>query len=362
MTAKTNHIALIPAYEPEPLLIGLVEKLAEKGFSIVVVDDGSGPDYRTVFESIAPFARVLTHPVNQGKGRALKTAFNYILQAYDDPSIVVTVDADGQHSVKDALMLCETAEKHPDSLVLGSRKMKGRIPLRSRFGNASTRLVYRLTTGLRVYDTQTGLRAFSLELIPRMLEIPGARYEYEMNVLLAFAKNHVPILEEEIETIYLDNNSASHFDAVRDSCRIYKEILKFSASSLAGFAVDYSLYSLLLFSGASLAAANVFARAVSASVNYTLNRKFVFRSKAGVARSAASYFLLAAGILAGNTCLLSLLVNTLGVHQLAAKLLTEIAFFIFSWFIQKFFVFRRKETYETCSAFPNPAHTADQLA
>ena len=172
-------------------------------------------------------------------GPPLKTGLAYIEKHCGPNSVIVTVDADGQHRANDAMKLCEVARKHPDTLVLGSRKFRGRIPLRSRFGNTVTRLVYRISTGLKVYDTQTGLRAFHKQLLPQMLEIPGARYEYEINVLLEMAKTGVPIMEEEIktgvpimeeeiETIYLDrDNSSSHFDTVRDSFRVYREILRF---------------------------------------------------------------------------------------------------------------------------------------
>ena len=95
---------------------------------------------------------------------------------------------------------------------------------------------------MKVHDTQTGLRAFRTELIPVLRDIPGERYEYEMNVLLRFARDKIRILEHEIETIYIDNNAQSHFDTVKDSVRIYKEIFKFSAFSFVGFLVDYSLY------------------------------------------------------------------------------------------------------------------------
>ncbi len=339
---RLEKIALIPAYEPEPLMNELLEKLSSSGFENVVVDDGSGAAYAEIFQKAAENAVVLTHPVNRGKGRALKTGLSYILEHFGPDVVVVTVDADGQHSPQDAARLCDIAAARPDTLVLGSRKLKGDIPLRSRVGNALTRLVYRLSTGLRVYDTQTGLRAFHAALLPKLLEIGGERYEYEMNVLLEFARNRIPILEEEIETIYIDNNSGSHFDTVRDSYRVYKEILKFSASSLAGFAVDYVLYCLLLLITGNISVSNIGARVVSASVNYTLNRKYVFKSSSGILRSASSYFLLAALILFGNTMVLGLLVNDLGVNRLIAKLITEILFFSVSWLVQKTVIFKEK--------------------
>jgi len=235
----SQNIALIPAYEPEETLLELIDALSEAGCNIVVVDDGSGPAYSVLFAQAREKAAVLTHKNNLGKGAALKTGLDYISRHCGPDSVIVTVDADGQHRAEDAMKISLTARCHPDTLVLGSRALAGDIPLRSRFGNTVTRFVYRLSTGLKVHDTQTGLRAFHRQLISVMLGISGDRYEYEMNVLLEFARRGIPIREEEIATIYIGGNSSSHFNTVRDSWKIYKEILRFSASSFAGFVVNY---------------------------------------------------------------------------------------------------------------------------
>lgn len=336
---QSKYVALIPAYQPTEILLGLVRKLAA-GFSVVLVDDGSGKAYESLFARCAAYARVLRHEANKGKGRALKTGLAYIRQNYGPDAVVVTLDADGQHRAADAA-LCRSAGQHPGVLFLGSRRMKGKVPLRSRFGNRVTRFVYRLSTGVSVYDTQTGLRAFGVCLIPLLLSVPGERYEYEMNVLLRCARDKIEIREQEIETIYIDNNAASHFDTLRDSARIYKEICKFSASSFLCFLLDYGLYSLLLLTG-SLPLANIGARVVSAGVNFAINRRFVFKKKEGAGRAAVQYFLLAAGILAGNTAVLALLVDWCGLHRLPAKIFTEILFFIFSWLVQRWVIFRKR--------------------
>ncbi len=339
---EQRRIALIPAYEPDNRFPELAKEVSLAGFQLIVVDDGSGSQYAELFQKVKQYAVVLTHSKNCGKGCALKTGLTYIQEHFSDDDTIVTMDSDGQHTVRDAHRLCSYAEKHPDSLVLGSRALKENVPLRSRFGNSVTRFVFRLTTGLSVHDTQTGLRAFGCELVPFLLSISGQRYEYEMNVLLACAKNQIPVDELEIETIYMDNNAGSHFDTVKDSFRVYKEILKFSASSFISFLVDYSLYSLLLILTGNLTASNIGARVVSATVNYTVNRKLVFQSKAGIARSAGQYFLLAAAILAGNTLVLHILSDGLGVNRYLAKLITELLFFTISWLIQHFIIFRRK--------------------
>ena len=348
MLQQYAKIALIPAFEPSDTLLTLVQELKDARFGIVVVDDGSGKTFRGIFAEVGRFAQVLSHDTNMGKGKALKTGLSFISRHCSESSVVVTLDADGQHSLPDALKVTDTAVNNPGSLVLGRRRFCGNVPVRSRFGNCVTRFVYRIATGSGVHDTQTGLRAFTSEMIPFMLNVSGERYEYEMNVLLKCSTKKIPIKEVEIATIYIDGNSGSHFNAVRDSLRIYREIFKFAASSLTGFAVDYGLYSVLLIftkslgPTVSLPLSNISARVVSASVNYFLNKRFVFKSEDSFAKTAAQYFALAGCILAGNTLLLSLLVNFTGINEYVAKVLTEMTFFFASWAVQKFVIFGKK--------------------
>ena len=337
-----NYVALIPAYKPSLQLLELLKSLSDSGFKTVIVNDGSGPDYEKLFIDCSRYAEILHHKKNRGKGSAIKTGLRYIYQTYRTDCIIVTVDADGQHLANDALRIAKAAEASPNSLVLGSRKLGKTVPLRSRFGNSITRFVFRLSTGCAVYDTQTGLRAFSGQMIPEMINIEGERYEYEMNVLLRLAKEKVKIVELEIETIYIDDNASSHFDAVKDSALIYKEILKFSAASLIGFFTDYIAYSLLLLLGFGLTLSNIIARILSASVNFTLNRKVVFKSEENILSAMLKYIILAICILAGNTFVLNILVNEIGIHSMIAKLITELFFFVISWVVQRTVVFKRR--------------------
>ncbi len=339
-------VALIPAYQPTEQLIPLLKEAKDKGFQIVVIDDGSSKSTNDIFISAARFGTVLRHMRNMGKGQAIKTGLSFIQNKYPAECTIVTLDADGQHRIADAQKICQIAQEHPGTLVLGSRKFKENVPLRSQFGNTVTRFIYHISTGQRVWDTQTGLRAFSAKMIPQLITVPGKRYEYEMNVLLTCSRTGIPVLEEQIQTIYIDGNASSHFDAVKDSWRVYKEILKFSAASLISFLVDYGLFSILtlLTSGlgniSSILVSNVGARIVSACVNYTLNRKLVFQSKACVVHSAVQYAVLAGAILAGNTIILGFLTDYLGINQYAAKLITELLFFSLSWFVQRMVIFR----------------------
>ena len=346
MNSCSKKIALVPAYKPGESMIGMLGELKAKGFETVVVDDGSGEGYYNIFEKAAELSIALAHNGNRGKGAALKTGLAFIKENFTPPYCVVTMDADGQHSVEDAERVCEKADGHRQSLILGCREFKGedvKVPKKSLFGNKITRTVFRLSSGVDVSDTQTGLRAFSDRHISRLLEISGERYEYEMNMLMVYAKEELPIEEVPIKTIYIDNNSSSHFDPIHDSARIYKEILKFSASSFLSFLLDYGLYCLFTLMTGSLLFSNISARIFSSAANFEMNRRLVFKSENSAAKSAVQYFALAAFILLFNTLLLDFLVSVTPLGRYAAKLITEMCMFALSWTVQKTMIFKRKD-------------------
>jgi len=228
-------VALIPAFKPDRLLLELVRDLRDGGFrSIIVVDDGSPPESAPVFDELAalPGCHLLRHEVNRGKGRALKTGLAHILERCPAVEGVVTVDADGQHRPADVVRVAESFLAAPGALVIGSRQFARDTPWRSRFGNQLTRRVFRWVAGVRLADTQSGLRCFSRALVPRLLALPGERYEYEMNVLAACPSLSVPLREVEIESVYLEGNRSSHFNPVLDSVRIYALLLRLALSDL----------------------------------------------------------------------------------------------------------------------------------
>lgn len=218
-----NKIVLIPSYEPDDKLIKLVSNIKE--LTIIVVNDGSSEKYNKIYDEVKKYAHVISYKENQGKGYALKQGFKYIKYNYKN-YIVVTMDSDGQHTISDALKLIDYVSKHKNVLCLGKRTWDKTTPLRSRIGNTLTRFIFKKTTKLDIYDTQTGLRAFSNELIDYMLSIKGNRYEYEMNMLLNLKNNNIEYKEIDIKTIYIDNNSMSHYSTFKDSLLIYKTIKK----------------------------------------------------------------------------------------------------------------------------------------
>jgi len=343
-------VVIIPAYEPDQKLIDLLKEIRSRtDYKVVIVNDGSSIDKNDVFSSAKEYGTVLAHKENRGKGRAIKTALEFIGKTLPGETGAVVADADGQHKVSDMIKICDGLKADQNNIVIGSRQFSGKVPFRSRFGNTITRHVFSAASGIKLNDTQTGLRAFSTALIPFLLRVKGERYEYEMNMLLECAENKVNITEIPIETVYLDHNASSHFRSVVDSARIYKEIIKFSCSSLLSFIIDFTLFSILIIltknlnESISITISNVTARVFSSSFNFYINKTYVFRSKENTLKAAVKYFGLAVCIMIGNTLILHVLYEYMIGSKLISKLITEIILFIISLTVQRLFVFKSKE-------------------
>lgn len=265
-------LVLVPAYEPDLRLVELVRQLVDAAphATVLVVDDGSGDAYAPVFEVTRQVgAVVLRFAVNRGKGAALKAGFGWAME-HRPGEPVVCADCDGQHRVSDILWVA--AAVSPATMVLGGRRFTGGVPARSRAGNGVSRLAFRALTGIAVHDTQTGLRAYPADLLPWLCDVPGDRFEYEFNMLLAARRAGVRIHEVEIETVYLDANASSHFRPVLDSLRVFAPVLRFAASSLAAASIDFAAVLALHAATGNLLAAVVAARVTSAAVNFRLNQ------------------------------------------------------------------------------------------
>lgn len=335
-------IILIPAYEPDRQLTALISSIqsAEPRATLVVVDDGSGPRYGEVFDGAALLGcHIFGYARNRGKGYALRAGFRFI-DGHFPGQAVVCADSDGQHRAEDILRVARTVEAASAAMVLGSRSFTGNVPARSRFGNAATRWLFRLATGERVPDTQTGLRGYPASMLPWLLTVRGDRYEYELNLLLEARQAGYAIRSVEIATVYLDHNSGSHFRPLADSVRIYGPLLKFLASSLTAFFVDTLVFLIMTLATDSLLFAVVGARAVSSAVNFAVNRRMVFAHcrDRPAAQAGLRYFSLVLVLLAANFGLVSAL-DALSVPALPAKILAEIALLAVSYAVQQRYLF-----------------------
>lgn len=337
-----NCIVLIPAYRPGAALVSLVEELRSKGAGeIVVVDDGSGAEYRRIFEALrlTEGVTVLSHAANSGKGAALKTGMRYILDQWPEAAGVLTADADGQHHAGDILRVRQTFLETPDSLVLGARAFEGPVPARSRFGNSATSLAMRLLLGRRLRDTQTGLRAIPAALIPALLRVHAHRYEFELEMLVAAKHLNTPIVETAIRTIYEDGNKSSHFNPLVDSMRIYFVLLRFSMISMATSAIDNAIFMLALWFTGGILVSQLLGRAMAVGFNYSVVRKAVFHSERGHAKVLPAYLSLV--VVSGSLSYGSIVLLSSRFHMpvVAAKIVAETALFFVNFAVQRDFVF-----------------------
>ena len=277
-----QKIALIPAYCPNNRMIDLVNELHQRNFSVVVIDDGSGSEYDAIFDAVTVCAEVKRYQPNRGKGEALKYGLRYIDRHFQPPYTVVTADADGQHRIEDIVKVSETATVHPDSLILGKRLLDRKAPIKSRIGNGISRVLFRLVTGRNIYETQTGLRAFSDQLLPSFLKLPGHRYEYEIDMMLA--ASDTPIIEVDIKTVYFDNNSESHFRPIEDTISLDKEFFRYKIPSLISGAAGLILFIILSLSTETWLFPCIASRLLTIIVKYVLNLIIPFSEKVPLPR------------------------------------------------------------------------------
>lgn len=362
MSDLSRISVVLPSLDPDEKLLAVVDGLLEYGFSdIILVNDGSKPENLHYFETAAehPQVRLLHHPVNRGKGAALKTAFTWFLENRPDAAGVVTVDGDNQHHPADtracALHMLETGR-----LTLGVRDFSlPDVPARSRAGNRITSAVFKIFVGMTISDTQTGLRAISRKDLELLNTVRGDRFEYETNMLLAMKDHGIPFDEVKIRTVYIEENKSSHFHPIRDSWRIYKLILarffRYLASSLGSFIIDISLYASLswllhsLLTGTVLTAVSTAgARIVSSLFNFFVNKKLVFNSTSSTGKAMLRYYALAIPIALVQFCLTDGVYHLFHIAEVQTFLRTVIytivmtVLFVASYLIQQRWVFATK--------------------
>jgi glycosyltransferase involved in cell wall biosynthesis len=338
---------IIPVLNPSSLLTGLVQDLSRAGFKhIVVIDDGSAEPFQSVFLALAQTgATVLKHVENWGKGAALKTGLGYAhAHGY---AAAVTVDADGQHSPVDVVRIAESVlSKAAPACVLGVRSFGGEVPLRSKLGNRLTQKLFGALSSLSVSDTQTGLRGFSGDLLPRLGTIHGDRYEFEMEMLLWLARERIPVTELPIETIYLDNNAHSHFRPLLDSFRIYWVLFRDLFVAISSFGIDIVLFSVFFATSGSVLGSTYLARVVSGAYNFLGNRHFVFRTTENqrFLKEAMQYVGLAILVASISGVLVSSLFQLASLGVTLCKVLVDLSMYGVSFLVRRHYIFAVRKT------------------
>jgi glycosyltransferase involved in cell wall biosynthesis len=338
-------VIIIPVYQPERALIGIIEKLIKNTLSpIILVDDGSSIEHRQTFELASASKRVtlLTHNINQGKGAALKTAFHYFIEHFrqENPG-VVTVDADGQHKTEDVMRVIASLKSHPDQMTLGSREFDEKVPFRSRFGNVMTKKIFELTIGHRISDTQTGLRAIPASLLQTLTQLSSNRYDFELEMLITAVGQKVTIQEIPIKTIYENNNESSHFNPLLDSFRVYFVFLRFATASIVATAIDYIVFMMAYLITGQIFLSESAARVVAGTYNFRFNKKMVFKSKSDWKNELLKYVTLVSILLLISYSLMISVINLYGFDVFWVKIIIAASLFIPSFYIQKLLVFKK---------------------
>lgn len=213
-----DTLILVPTYNNAGTLKNVLQRCLEQGLPVLVVDDGSTDDTGRILKEIPGQAGydgliVVTHPVNQGKGRALKTGFQEALKR--GYSYVITIDSDGQHFPEDIPVLL--AQKGEKTLVVGSRSQMGANGGGS-FANRFSNFWFRLYTGVNLPDTQTGYRLYPLKKLPS-LSILSSRYEAELALLVFSAWKGLELKPVPVRVSYPEDR-VSHFRPGKDFFRI----------------------------------------------------------------------------------------------------------------------------------------------
>lgn len=349
-------LIVIPSYEPDRRLLALLKDIKENGVGFVIlVDDGSGLEYADIFgeagDIMGDGGIILSHDANKGKGRALKTAFEYVLEHCPDAKGVVTADSDGQHTADAIREIKGILLEKPDNLVLGVRNFgEEGIPWKSKFGNTLTEKIFGYLAGVHVSDTQTGLRGIPKSLLQPLLKVKGERFEFEMRMLLEIT-GKCEITEVPIDTIYdSEENHQTHFHPLKDSIRIYRilaeKFIKYTFVSFSSSVIDITLFSVMCFflkrghPHIYIAIATVAARIFSSLYNYLMNYKVVFRSEEKIKTAGMRYAFLAVMQMGMSAILVTIFASLLSViPEFVIKTVVDVALFFLSYHIQRRYVF-----------------------
>lgn len=221
-------IVVIPAFNPLRSLIPFVEQLKRIEVSkIIIVNDGSAEKYKPIFDELREVERciVLEHEKNKGKGRALKTGFEYILKNDRHANGVLTVGAHGQHSIVDIELIIETVKIFSDGIILGIREFRSKnMPKRSFIGNRAASVLFELLFHRRLLDIQTGLRYIPRQELGWLRKVHGEQFNFDTNMLVEALRRDITIYEVPIGYAKLKKNSIISYDEITNPATVLHQI------------------------------------------------------------------------------------------------------------------------------------------
>ena len=215
-----NLCVIVPVYNHGGTIIQVLQEISQYTRNIIVINDGSTDGTRALLETRAPESAVVIHlNKNRGKGIALKRGFR---QASDSGYLrAITMDADGQHKAIDIPKFVEALAATPEALMIGARDMhQETVPGGSTFGHRFSNFWYRVITGRRLPDTQSGFRLYPISRFRNWTLVTG-KYELEMEVLVRLSWTLIPVIPVPIDVYYPPGDERiTHFRKVPDFVRI----------------------------------------------------------------------------------------------------------------------------------------------
>lgn len=209
---------IIPTYNNENTLEGVVNGVLGYTSNIIVVNDGSNDRTSEILMQFKTI-EIINHIKNKGKGSALKTAFKKAIEK--GFLYAITIDSDGQHKPEELPLFIDAIEKQPDAFIVGTRNFnQDNLSQKSAFANKFSNFWFRFIAGVKLSDTQSGYRLYPLNLISKMKLITG-KYEFELEVLVCAAWKGYKIISVPINAYYPPvEKRVTHFRPFRDFTRI----------------------------------------------------------------------------------------------------------------------------------------------
>lgn len=219
---KQKNFVVIPAYNEEKHISGIIKETKKYVDCVVVVDDGSKD--RTASLARRSKAVVLTHLVNLGKGAALKTGCDYAVKS--NAGFIIAIDADAQHDPKEIPRFLKGLKNH--DIVLGSRRPNRKMPFVLKFGNWFINKTISFLYGVKIRDSQCGYRAFTAKAYKK-LRWNASDYSMESEMIAKMGKHKLPYAEIPIATIYSDRYKGT---TVLDGIKIVFNLLVWKLNHL----------------------------------------------------------------------------------------------------------------------------------
>lgn len=164
-------LLIIPAYNEEKNILNVYKTIKEynnknkTNYDIIVINDGSRDNTEEILtENSIPHIK-LVH--NLGIGGAVQTGYKYAFENNYD--VAVQFDGDGQHDVRYVKKIVTPILDGTADMVIGSRFIENIDTFKSscvrRIGIRVISLFMKFATRRKIYDTTSGFRACSKELI-----------------------------------------------------------------------------------------------------------------------------------------------------------------------------------------------------